>query len=149
MGGSELGFDSFDAAVVHVSPALGNDPPGFAFDLANPASHRASIIDRPGAESRPRGSSLLGTSAKMPANWASLKFADLRAEEHVGGPLGDVQALGAVDQPGQFGRQPPLGRAPARIGLVLAQHRSISSRSKSVKNRRHLPTSASSRLIQY
>ena len=97
-----------------------------------------------------RGSSLLGTSAKMPASWASLKLADFGAEEDFGGPLGRAQPLGAVDQPGQLGRQPPLGRAagPDRPGARPAAA-SISSLPRSVKNRRQRPTSASSRLIQY
>ena len=118
--------------------------------LARPASTRASISGSPSPSSSRADSSLLGTSAKMPASWASESSADLGAEEDLGGPLGRGQALVAVDQPGQFGGQPPLGRPPAGIGLrARPSTPSISAWSRSVKNRRHLPTSASSRLIQY
>ena len=107
------------------------------------------MIGRPSPASRSRGNCLLGTSAKMPASWASLELADLGAEEDFGRPLRRAKALVAVDQPGQFGRQPPLGQPPARIAPGARPAALDLVLPRSVKNRRQRPTSASSRLIQY
>ena len=67
----QLGFDPFDAAIVHVRTALGDGSPGLALLPHKPDSQRASMIGKPLPASLARGSSLLGTSAKMPASWAS------------------------------------------------------------------------------
>ena len=43
--------------------------------LTSPASSNASIIGRPSPARCSRGNFLLGTSAKMPASWASVRSA--------------------------------------------------------------------------
>ena len=123
MGGGKLGFDAFDAAIVHVRAALGNDPPGVALAFGQ-AGFAQGVDDRqPGAGEPVAGQFLAGHVGEDAGQLGVAQFADLRAEEDLRRPLGGVQALVAVDQAGQFGGQPALGRAPAGIGLMLGQKR--------------------------
>ena len=87
--------------------------------LANPASTKASIIASPSPASTCRGQLFAGDVGEDARQLGVGQLVDFGAEEDFRGPLGRGQPLVAVDQPGQFLGQSPLGRPPPRIGRVL------------------------------
>ena len=117
------GVEGGDAAVVDIGAALGNDSPGLALALGQSGLDQGVDQRQPVAGQPPARQLLAGDVGENAGQLGVGQLADLGAEEDFRGPLGAGQALVAVDQPGQFGGQPPLRRPPARIGRVLGQQR--------------------------
>ena len=124
MAGAKLGLDPFDAAVVHIGPALGDDPPGLALVLAQ-ARFDQGVDDRQAGPGQPLPRQFLAGHVGEDAGQLGVGQARLiSAPKKISVARWAVRRPSvAVDQPGQLGGQPPLGRAPAGVGLVLGQQR--------------------------
>ncbi len=103
----------------------------------------------PAPSSRERGSVTARHVGEDFRQLAVAQLVDLGAEEDFGGPAGGGQARFAVHQPRELLGQAALAFAGLGSAARAASSDSISSRDSSVRNRRHLPASASSTLIQY
>ena len=104
----------------------------------------------PSSVSTLRASRLAGHVGEDLGELGVVQIGDLGAEEDFGGALGGGQARVAVDEPRQL-----LGQAALAVALGRRRRRGprrairFLRAAASVSIRRHLPTSASSTLIQY
>ena len=149
--GGEPRVDAVDAAVVDVGAALLDGAAGVALALGQ-AGCDQGVDDRQAAVvgKRVAASCLLGTSAKICAELRVVQVRRSRRRRRSPSPAGPRPGprrrgpAASAPRPGAAGC-----RACAASAARAASSASISSCGSSVSIRRHLPTSASSTLIQY